>query len=62
MLSPLRNAIARRQYQVQYNKIQRMTRRKLGKVQLAALREKKWQELKGLTPYIYISLKLMLLA
>ncbi|KAK7677664.1 hypothetical protein QCA50_019355 [Cerrena zonata] len=42
-----RNITARRQYQVQYNRVQRVTRRKVGKAQLAALQEKKRQELNG---------------
>ncbi|KAK7684486.1 hypothetical protein QCA50_005664 [Cerrena zonata] len=45
-----RNTAARRKYQVQYNQVQRLTRRKVGKVNLAALRETKWQELKGTRP------------
>lgn len=47
---PSRNAVARREYQVKYNRVRRLTRRKLGKVKLAALRETRWKELKGLLP------------
>ena len=45
-----RHAAERREYQVKYNQVKRLTRRKLGKAKLAALRDAKWQELNGIKP------------
>ena len=45
-----RNAEARREYQIQYNKIRRVTRRKVGKKELLKMRENKREELEGKVP------------
>ncbi|KAK7682015.1 hypothetical protein QCA50_014979 [Cerrena zonata] len=45
-----RNVVARREYQLQYNRVRRATRRKLSKADLAALRENKLQEVEGTRP------------
>ncbi|KAK7685837.1 hypothetical protein QCA50_011183 [Cerrena zonata] len=45
-----KNTEARRQYQNRYNKIRRLTRRKLSKHELEALRQRKADELDGVLP------------
>lgn len=47
-----RNADARRQYQVQYNKLHRVSRRKMSKQDLQELRQRKQAEIEGRIPYV----------
>lgn len=53
-----RNVEARRQYQVNYNQVKRVTRRKLAKSDLHKLQERKRQELCGAIPYVSLRLKI----